>query len=59
MTGAFLVAKHAIPALRAARGSIVNIASTRALQSEPDTIPYAAGLGPRPEMKTRLHAAGA
>jgi NAD(P)-dependent dehydrogenase (short-subunit alcohol dehydrogenase family) len=45
LTGAFLVAKHAIPALRAARGSIVNVASTRALQSEPDTIPYAATKG--------------
>jgi NAD(P)-dependent dehydrogenase (short-subunit alcohol dehydrogenase family) len=45
LTGAFLVAKHAIPALRAARGSIVNIASTRALQSEPDTIAYAATKG--------------
>jgi NAD(P)-dependent dehydrogenase (short-subunit alcohol dehydrogenase family) len=45
LTGAFLVAKHAIPALRRARGSIVNIASTRALMSEPDTIAYAATKG--------------
>ena len=40
--GAFLMAKHAAPHLRRARGAIVNIASTRALQSEPDTEPYAA-----------------
>ncbi len=45
LTGAFRVAKHAIPALRRARGSIVNIASTRALQSEADTIAYAASKG--------------
>ena len=45
LTGAFLIAKHAIPALRRARGSIVNIASTRALMSEPDTIAYAATKG--------------
>jgi NAD(P)-dependent dehydrogenase (short-subunit alcohol dehydrogenase family) len=42
LTGAFLMAKHAAPHLRRARGAIVNIASTRALQSEPDTEPYAA-----------------
>ena len=42
LTGAFLMAKHATPHLRRARGAIVNIASTRALQSEPDTEPYAA-----------------
>lgn len=40
--GAFLVTKHAAPHLRRARGAIVNIASTRALQSERDTEPYAA-----------------
>lgn len=40
--GAFLMAKHAAPHLRRARGAIVNIASTRALQSEPDTEAYAA-----------------
>jgi NAD(P)-dependent dehydrogenase (short-subunit alcohol dehydrogenase family) len=40
--GAFLMTKHAAPHLRRARGAIVNIASTRALQSESDTEPYAA-----------------
>lgn len=42
LTGAFLMAKHAVPHLRRVRGAIVNIASTRALQSEPDTEAYAA-----------------
>lgn len=42
LSGAFLMAKHAAPHLRRARGAIVNIASTRALQSEPDTEAYAA-----------------
>jgi NAD(P)-dependent dehydrogenase (short-subunit alcohol dehydrogenase family) len=42
LTGAFLMTKHAAPHLRRARGAIVNIASSRALQSEPDTEPYAA-----------------
>jgi hypothetical protein len=32
------VTKHAVRHLRKTRGAIVNIASTRALQSEPDTI---------------------
>lgn len=45
LTGAFLMAKHAVPHLRRARGTIVNIASTRALQSEPDTEAYAASKG--------------
>ena len=45
LTGAFLCAKHAIPALRKARGAIVNIASSRAFQSEPDTEAYAAAKG--------------
>jgi NAD(P)-dependent dehydrogenase (short-subunit alcohol dehydrogenase family) len=45
LTGAFLMAKHAAPHLRRARGAIVNIASTRALQSEPDTEAYAAAKG--------------
>jgi len=45
LTGAFLMAKHAAPHLRAAHGAIVNIASTRALQSEPDTEAYAASKG--------------
>jgi NAD(P)-dependent dehydrogenase (short-subunit alcohol dehydrogenase family) len=45
LTGAFLMAKHAVPHLRAARGAIVNIASTRALQSEPHTEAYSASKG--------------
>jgi len=45
LTGAFLVAKHAIPHLRRARGAIVNIGSTRARQSEPDTTAYSASKG--------------
>lgn len=45
LTGPFLMAKHAAPHLRAARGAIVNIASTRALQSEPHTEAYAASKG--------------
>jgi NAD(P)-dependent dehydrogenase (short-subunit alcohol dehydrogenase family) len=45
LTGAFLMAKHCAPRLRRARGAIVNIASTRALQSEPDTEAYAASKG--------------
>jgi NAD(P)-dependent dehydrogenase (short-subunit alcohol dehydrogenase family) len=45
LTGSFLVAKHSIAHLRRTRGSIVNLGSTRAIQSEPDTIPYAATKG--------------
>lgn len=45
LTGAFLVAKHAIPMLRETGGAIVNIASTRALQSEAHTEAYAASKG--------------
>ncbi len=45
LTGAFLCSKHALPALSEASGSIINIASTRALQSEPDTEAYAASKG--------------
>jgi NAD(P)-dependent dehydrogenase (short-subunit alcohol dehydrogenase family) len=42
LTGAFLMTRAAIPHLRRGRGSIVNIASTRALMSEPDSEAYAA-----------------
>ncbi|HEY6820407.1 MAG TPA: SDR family oxidoreductase [Burkholderiales bacterium] len=45
LTGAFLMAKHCVPLLRKRKGAIVNIASTRALQSEPDTEAYAASKG--------------
>ena len=45
LTGYFLMAKHAAPFLRQAKGAMVNIASTRALMSEPDTESYAASKG--------------
>lgn len=45
LTGGFLFAKHAAPFLEKTRGCIINIASTRALQSEPDTEPYSASKG--------------
>jgi NAD(P)-dependent dehydrogenase (short-subunit alcohol dehydrogenase family) len=45
LTGVFLMTKHCTPHLRMAKGAIVNIASTRALQSEPDTEAYAATKG--------------
>jgi NAD(P)-dependent dehydrogenase (short-subunit alcohol dehydrogenase family) len=45
LTGSFLMAKHSIPHLRRTGGSIVNISSTRALQSEPDTEAYSASKG--------------
>jgi NAD(P)-dependent dehydrogenase (short-subunit alcohol dehydrogenase family) len=45
LTGVFLCVKHAVPELRKQRGAIVNIASTRALQSEPHTEAYAASKG--------------
>jgi len=46
LTAAFLCSREALPLLRRAEGaSIVNISSTRALQSEPDTFAYAATKG--------------
>lgn len=45
LTGCFLCVKHAAPLLRPRGGAIVNIASTRALQSEPNTEAYAASKG--------------
>ena len=45
LTGAFLCSKYAAPYLRDSRGAIVNIASTRALMSEPNTEAYAASKG--------------
>ncbi len=45
LTGAFLMAKHCVPHLRRTGGAIVNIASTRALQSEPNTEAYSASKG--------------
>ena len=45
LTATFLLVRAAEPMLRAARGSVVTIASTRARQSEPDTECYAASKG--------------
>jgi NAD(P)-dependent dehydrogenase (short-subunit alcohol dehydrogenase family) len=45
LTGIFLCTKHAVPFLRRTRGAIVNIASTRAIQSEPNTEAYSAAKG--------------
>src|SRR5262245_37596692 len=47
LTGPFLVTKHAVPHLRRAPdgASIINVASSRALQSEPNTEAYAASKG--------------
>lgn len=45
LTGAFLMTKHAAPHLERHSGTIVNIASTRALQSEPHTEAYSASKG--------------
>ena len=45
LTGAFLCAKHAIVHLRKQKGSVINIASTRALQSEGRDEPYSASKG--------------
>lgn len=45
LTGVFLCAKHAVPSLRRTRGAIVNVASTRAIQSEPNTEAYSASKG--------------
>jgi NAD(P)-dependent dehydrogenase (short-subunit alcohol dehydrogenase family) len=46
LTAAFLCSRAAVPLLRRrAGGSIVNISSTRALMSEPDTFAYAAAKG--------------
>ncbi|WIX33005.1 SDR family oxidoreductase [Salinicola sp. JS01] len=45
LTGAFLCTRAAISGLRQRHGAIVNIASTRALQSEPHCESYAAAKG--------------
>lgn len=45
LTAAFLLAREAEQALRAANGAMVLIASTRAHMSEPDTLPYSASKG--------------
>lgn len=45
LTAQFLFAKYAAAALKARTGAIVNVASTRALMSEPDTESYSASKG--------------
>jgi NAD(P)-dependent dehydrogenase (short-subunit alcohol dehydrogenase family) len=45
LTGAYNCTHFAVPLLRARQGAIVNIASTRALQSEPNCEAYAAAKG--------------
>jgi len=45
VTGAFLMTRGAVPLLRVRKGSIVLMASTRALQSEPNTEAYATAKG--------------
>jgi NAD(P)-dependent dehydrogenase (short-subunit alcohol dehydrogenase family) len=45
LTGAFLCAKHAALFLKKSKGSIINISSTRAFQSEPNTEAYSASKG--------------
>jgi len=45
LTGAFLCAKYAVPQLKKKNGTILNIASTRAFMSEPDTESYSASKG--------------
>ena len=45
LTGAFLCSKYALPYLTKAKGCIINMASTRAFQSEPNTEAYSASKG--------------
>ncbi len=45
LTGAFLMTRAAVPALRRSKGAIVNIASTRFAMSEPNSEAYAAAKG--------------
>ncbi len=45
LTGSFLCAKYAAPDLKEANGSIINLCSTRAFQSEADTEAYSASKG--------------
>jgi len=45
LTGAFLCAKHTAGYLAAQKGCIINLGSTRAFQSEPDTFAYSASKG--------------
>lgn len=45
LTGTFLCAKHAASYLKTTKGSVVNLCSTRAFQSEPNTEAYSASKG--------------
>ncbi|WP_027359132.1 glucose 1-dehydrogenase [Desulforegula conservatrix] len=45
LTGVFLMSKYCAPYLEKSSGAIINIASTRALQSEENTEPYSASKG--------------
>ncbi|MDR3478457.1 MAG: SDR family oxidoreductase [Gammaproteobacteria bacterium] len=45
LTGVFLCCKYAAPFLKKTKGAIINIASTRALMSEPNTESYSASKG--------------
>ncbi|MEM2528310.1 MAG: SDR family oxidoreductase [Ignisphaera sp.] len=45
LTGVWICSKHAVRYMKASGGAIVNIASTRAVQSEPNTEPYTASKG--------------
>lgn len=45
LTGSFLTAKFASPHLKKSKGSIINISSTRAIQSEANTEAYSASKG--------------
>ena len=45
LTGPWLCSKHAVKYMKLGGGVIINIASTRAFQSEPNTEPYSASKG--------------
>lgn len=45
LTGAFLCSKYALPYLEKSKGCVINFASTRAFQSEPNTEAYSASKG--------------
>ena len=45
LTGVFLVTRAAVEHLRRTKGAVVNLSSTRAMMSEPETEPYAATKG--------------
>uniref|UniRef100_A0A7C5UX21 SDR family oxidoreductase n=1 Tax=Ignisphaera aggregans TaxID=334771 RepID=A0A7C5UX21_9CREN len=45
LTGIWICSKHAVKYMKKSGGVIINIASTRAIQSEPNTEPYSASKG--------------